>query len=147
MISKIRNGAPEIVSYEPIKNLQAVKKSKDGKYALIKFGGSTNPDFSIFDTDNNIWEPLNGATAADFSPDNKQIVYLENDGDLMIKNLNGSKQKATKIISINQNDLDLSWLTKDRIFWFQSLLINIPAKFGQLTLKPKNLICSPPAAA
>ena len=139
LISKIRNGAPEIVSYEPIKNLQAVKKSKDGRLALVKFGNLANPDFSIFDTDNNIWEPLNGATAVDFSPDNKQIAYLENDGDLMIKNLNGSKQKAVKIVSVNQNDLDLSWLTKDRIFLVSKPSYQYTGEIWTVDVKTKKL--------
>lgn len=139
LIFKIQNGAPETVSYEPIKNLQAVKKSKNGRLAIIKFGGSANPDFSIFDTDNNIWEPLNGATAADFSPDNKQIAYLESDGDLMVKNLNGSKQKAVKIVSINQNDFDLLWTIKDKIFLVSKPSYQYAGEIWAVDIKIKKL--------
>ncbi|MBI5079471.1 hypothetical protein HZB06_02255, partial [Candidatus Wolfebacteria bacterium] len=134
-----KNGAPETVSYEPIKNLQAVKKSKDGRLALVKFGSLTNPDFSIFDTDNNVWEPLNGATAADFSPDNKQIAYLESGGNLMVKNLNGSKQKAVKIVSVNQNDFDLSWVVKDKIFLVSRPSYQYVGEVWAVDLKTKKL--------
>lgn len=110
-----RGSGDEMIVQETIENLQQVKSRRDGGMVLVKFGNPAAPQFRIFDVGKRIWQQLDGITAADFSPDNSKIAYLEANGDLMIKDLAGAKPKTMKIISINQKDFDVVWTAADKI--------------------------------
>jgi hypothetical protein len=133
-IFKVKENADdEAVSIEPIENLQMIKSSFDGKWALIKSGDVKSPKFTLFNSENKIFELLSqDITAVDFSPDALKIAYLEKSGsnsalsNLVIKDLVGSKPKTTKILSFNQKDFDLSWILADKI-----VLIPKPSAFYQ----------------
>jgi len=127
LLFKIKEGGEdEAVTPEPIKNLQAIKSSFNGKLALIKFDPLASlgkaPRFLIFNSETKISEFLpESATAAAFSPDAKKIAYLETPGgnlvisNLVIKDLVGSKPKTSKILSLNQKDFDLEWILPENI--------------------------------
>lgn len=125
-ILKIKEKDDEIISDRQIDDIQAVKSSKDGGMIIVKYGILSSPQFEIFNVATKVWQSLNSITAADFSPDGSQIVYLENAknstaSNLIIKNLSG-KQKISTVLAINQKDFDLKWLTVDKI-----LLISRPS--------------------
>ena len=113
----IENAEDEIISSQPIENIQLIKSSANGERILIKYGKRDSPQFNIFNAVERIWELLpSEITAADFSPDSKKIAYLKtNNGksDLITKNI--SETKTTKIISLSQKDLELKWLTNENI--------------------------------
>ncbi len=107
----------EAVTPDQINNLQAVKSSFDGKRTIIKFGDLISPKFIIFNSETKVFETLPGnISAAAFSPDGKKITYLEQtSGNLMTKDLVGTKPKTTKILSFSQKDFDLEWISAEKI--------------------------------
>jgi len=116
-IFKLEGGKSEAVTSEPVKNLQAIKPSFDGKRVLIKSGDFVSPKFIIFNSEAKVFEVLpENITAAAFSPDAKKIAYLEKiSGNLIIKDLIGTKPKTVKVLSFNQKDFDLDWILAEKI--------------------------------
>jgi hypothetical protein len=105
-----KDGEDEAVAVELMENLQSVKSSADGKYVLIKFGDRNFTEFAIFNGESKIFQMLpENTSAAAFSPDGKQIAYLDKTG-LFIKDLEGAKPKVSKILSFNQKDHNLEWI-------------------------------------
>ncbi len=123
LIFKVKeDGEDEAVTSEPIENLQQVKSSFDGKFALIKFGDVNFSGFVIFNSETNVQEFLpENTTAVAFSPDGKKIVYLQKQvgfktaSDLIIKELTGAKPKTVKILSFNQMDFNLNWILPETV--------------------------------
>ena len=115
------DGKDEAITSEPILNVQAIKSSSDGSRVIIEYGDLNTPKFVIFNTAAKIFELLpDDISAADFSPDAKKIAYLETPtstalSNLTIKDLVGSKSKTTKILSFNQKDFDLQWISPEKI--------------------------------
>lgn len=126
----VKEKEDEIVSGRQIENIQNIKSSKDGNQIIVKHGIADSFQYEIFDVASKIWQILDNITAADFSPDGKQIAYLENiknsqANNLIIKDLEG-KKKSTIILSLNQKDFDLKWLTSEKI-----LLVSKPSALYQ----------------
>lgn len=140
-IFKIQDGEDELVSSQTINNLQQIKSSNNGERVLIKSGDADSPQFNIFNATNKIWELLpSGITAADFSPDNKQIAYLKinNDkSDLTTKILTGTK--TSKIISFSQNDFDLKWVANEKILLLPKPSFQIDAEILEINIKNKTI--------
>jgi len=80
--------------------------------------------FVIFNAAAKIFELLaDNISAIDFSPDAKKIAYLEAAtstavSNLVIKDLVGAKPKTTKILSFNQKDFGLQWISPEKIILF-----------------------------
>lgn len=139
-IMQVNDDSDEPISSSAIQGLQSIKSSNDGRWVLIKAGEMNNPQFSIFNSETNIWQQLNNVTAADFSPDNKKVAYLDTSNNLMNKSLTSMKTKPAKIMAITQKDFDLEWLSADKI-----LLVPKPSyKFtGQIwSINIKGLVLS-----
>ena len=96
LIFKVKEDAEdEAITPEPIENIQLVKFSSNGKFALIKFGDANFSGFVIFNGETKVQEFLpENITAAAFSPDGKKIVYLQKQvgfktaSDLIVKRIN-----------------------------------------------------------
>ena len=131
----------EAVSPEPISNLQAIKKSADGKRVVIKFGDFTAPKFIIFNSETKVFETLpDNISAAAFSPDSQKIAYLEQtSGNLMTKDLVGAKPKTTKILSLNQKDFDLEWISAEKIILTPKPSAFYPSSAWQVDIKNKTI--------
>ena len=141
-ILKIKDKEDEIISDRPIENLQQTKANKNGSKIIVKQGASSAPKFEIFDIGKKIWQSLNNASAADFSPDGKSVAYLENtakSSNLMTKDLSSSKQTSSKILSFNQKDFDLKWLASDKIFLIPKPSSEIEGEIWEVDIKKKTL--------
>lgn len=123
-ILKLRdNKTDEIISERRIDHLQSVKANKNGKLVIVKFGDlnsdsdSSSSQFELFNLETKVWQVLENISAVDFSPDGTKIAYLENAGDLIIKELfnTSPKYKPSKILTLNQKDFDLKWLMEEKI--------------------------------
>jgi len=116
-ISELKGNKSEVVSAEPILDLQVIKSSANGKRTLIKSGDAISPKFTIFNSEAKIFEiPPENIAAAAFSPDAKKIAYWEkNSGNLVVKDLADAKSKTTKIMTIFQKDFDLEWILPEKI--------------------------------
>ena len=123
LIFRVKEDAEdEAITPEPIENVQLVKFSSNGKFALIKFGDANFSGFVIFNGETKVQEFLpENITAAAFSPDGKKIVYLQKQvgfktaSDLIVKELTGAKPKTVKILSFNQMDFDLDWILPETV--------------------------------
>ncbi len=135
------DGKSEAVTSDPISNLQAIKSSSDGKRVIIKSGDFTSPQFIIFNSETKIFELLpENITAATFSPDAKKIAYLEkSSGNLIIKDLIGTKPKSVKILSFNQKDFDLEWILPEKIILFPKASAFYPASAWSVDTKNKTI--------
>lgn len=123
LIFRVKEDAEdEAITPEPIENVQLVKFSSNGKFALIKFWDANFSGFVIFNGETKVQEFLpENITAAAFSPDGKKIVYLQKQvgfktaSDLIVKELTGAKPKTVKILSFNQMDFDLDWILPETV--------------------------------
>lgn len=135
----------EIVSDREIKNLQAYKVNNGGSKVIVKSGLLTTSVFEIFNLETKVWQLLENVFAAAFSPDGTKIAYLEKSNNnseisnLVIKDLADKKQKTTKIISFNQVDFDLKWLTSDKILLISSPSALIRGEIWEANIKKKTL--------
>ena len=134
-IFKIKEGGEdEEVTPELIENLQSIKPSADGKYVLIKFGDRNFTEFSVFDSESKVFQILpKDTSAAAFSPNGKQIAYLDKTG-LFIKDLTGVKPKTSKILSFNQRDFGLEWILPEIV-----VLTSKPSAFAKSSIWSLNI--------
>ncbi len=139
VLKLIENQEDEIISQDTIENVNWVKSGAEGKVFLVKFGGAKNPQFKIFDVEKKIWQQIDDAVAADFSPTNPKIAYLKNNGDLIIKDLFGSKPKTTKVISINQKDFEINWTTDNQILLASKPSYLVLGEIWRIDIKNKTI--------
>ncbi len=135
------NAEDEAITSEVILNIQAVKSTFDGKRVLIQYGDLNSPKFKIFNSETKVFEMLPGnIVAANFSPDAKQIAYLEkSSGNLMIKDLIGAKPKTTKIMTILQNDFNLQWIVPEKIILLPKPSAFYPSSAWVVDIKNKTI--------
>lgn len=138
-VLKIKDGADEIVSSESINNIQSIENRNNSQVVLIKFGDIASPQFKIFNTETKIWQPLLDVSAAALSPDSQNIAYLQNNGDLIIRDLFGAKPKTAKIISINQEDLGLYWLNSEKILLVPKPSYQYQSQIWAVDIKKKTI--------
>lgn len=143
LVLKSKDGDDEIISDREIKNLQAYKANSGGSKIIVKSGLLTAPAFEIFNLETKVWQSLENIFAADFSPDGTKIAYLEKSNNnseinnLIIKDLADKKQKITKIMSFNQIDFDLEWLTSDKILLVSNPSALIRGEIWEVNIKKK----------
>ncbi|MCX6702702.1 MAG: hypothetical protein NTW60_02450, partial [Candidatus Wolfebacteria bacterium] len=122
-------------------NLQFMKVSPDGKMILIKYGDLLNPTVMIFNVESKTYQILASVVSADFSPDSKQIAYLDNasPANLTVKDLTGVKQQTVKILSINIKDVDLSWPASSTIYLSSKPSNKYEGQIWSINTKTKNI--------
>ncbi|MEK7593151.1 MAG: hypothetical protein AAB464_00310, partial [Patescibacteria group bacterium] len=140
-ILKIKeDGDDEIISDREIDNIQSVEANKDGGKIIVK-----HDSFEIYDLNKKIWQLVQNVSAVAFSPDGTKIAYLEKSGgnsaisNLMIKELIGAKPKTTKILSLNQIDFDLKWISADKIILSPKSSNLVNAEAWQINIKKKTI--------
>lgn len=110
----------QVVSASTTYEVQAVKASPDGKFAVIKSGDLANPRFSLWSAITKTSTILPNAQAAAFAPDSKKLAMLRrssnpSSSNLVIKNLLNAKAKDQFVLSIALSDIDLSWIAPQQI--------------------------------
>lgn len=133
----------EVLSSNPISNIQSARSSPDGKMVLIKSGVLSSPQFLLFNAHTKVWQQLPGISSAAFSPDSKRIVYLgnlENGGSILaMKDLVGTKPKVVKILTIFENDFDLQWISQDTVLLLSKPSSEYEGQIWSLSIKNKTL--------
>jgi|GEM_PF-1480105 len=113
------DGNDTAITQDGISDIQQIKSSLDGKRVLVKYGTFISPSFKIFNTESGMFESApTGITAADFSPDGKKLAYFQTSGDksnLIVKDLVNFKAKLVTVVSIYQKDMDLNWISANKI--------------------------------
>ena len=109
----------ERVSSQLIPNLHSLNASPDGTKVIVTFDYPFKTIITIFDTENNAWQPLpTNTTSAAWDPtSNNRLVYLTKTGNQSSINLlTLNTKKSQKILSLNQSDLDLEWILPNIIY-------------------------------
>ncbi len=112
-------GAEEIILTQTIQSLSNINSSFDGSKAIISFGYPLKEVFAVFDTARKIWNPLpDGTVATDWDPKSSdRLIYLKNNGNKNSLNLlTLSNNQSSEIISFNQKDVLLEWVSPDEIY-------------------------------
>lgn len=136
-ILKIKeNGDDEIISERQIENLQLIEANKDGDKIIVK-----SDRFEIFDAKKMVWQAIPNVSAATFSPDGGKIAYLDDSAisNLTIKDLLSAKQSPIKILSLNQNDFGLKWLSSEKILLLPKPSASIMGEIWEIDIKKKSL--------
>lgn len=150
VIYKIENNKEEKISEASFANIKRIKASPDGNKIAVQYG-KLDPNISdvgailridVYDVSKNIWQSIVGdITAYDWSLDGKKLAYLEKnskgESDLIIKDLADSKQKETKIFSLNQIGFDIKWVDNDRIFFVSKPAFDVLSEVWEFNLKTK----------
>lgn len=133
-------GDDEIISDRKIENIQSAEANKEGGKIIVKHG-----NFEIYDLNKKIWQLIQNVSAVTFSPDGRKIAYLENGAgnsvisNLVIKDLTNEKLKPTKILSLNQIDFDLKWISADKIILLPKSSNLVNAEAWQVDIKKKTI--------
>ncbi|MEK7193811.1 MAG: hypothetical protein AAB651_00405, partial [Patescibacteria group bacterium] len=142
----IESGDDVMATSEPVSGLRSVYTSKDGKFVIVKSGDLTSPKFNLYNVATGVWQPLSeNITAIDFSPDSQKIAYLEKTStnstinNLTIKDLTAAKPKTTKILSLNQKDFELKWLTSDQILLISKPSAQLTGEIWSVSVKNKTI--------
>lgn len=143
-IFKVAEKDDELISDRNFANLINIKTAKDGAMLIIKYGDLNSPKMEIFDAAKAIWQPLaDNIVAADFSPDNSKLVYLEKAANgvsnLMTKDLNVSKPKTSKILSLTQLGFDIKWLSLEKILLMPAPSVDYISEIWQVDIKNKTI--------
>jgi len=143
-ILKVSGGEDEIISDRIVENFQGIEADKSGDRIIVKYGLQSAPQFEIFDLGKKIWQPLSGISAATFLPDGTKIAYLENIknssvSNLITKSLTGVKPVIAKILSINQKDFDLKWLTSNKILLVSKPSSQIVGEIWEIDINKKTM--------
>lgn len=100
-------------------NLTGASFSYNGKKALIRFGSSKTPQFSVFDTETKIWQPLPlEFKSVAWSPEASEIIYLAEKGDKKVLGtleVANPKAKTKELLELYIEDAEVSWPIKDQI--------------------------------
>ncbi|MDI6717726.1 MAG: hypothetical protein QMD86_01605 [Patescibacteria group bacterium] len=141
-IFKISNGKEEILDNIAVNDLISINTSSNGEFLAIKSGKINNAITEILNFNKNIWyPPMIGVVSLDFSPDGKKAAYLEMNSaksvDLIIKNLDDSKQKTQKITTINVKDFNLKWVENDRLLLVPKPSFDTESDMWEFNLKAK----------
>ena len=124
-------------------NIFKIDWSNNLDKALIAFEDNDKIRYSLFDLTQNLTYLLpNYITAIDFSFDDKNfVIYHQDENDnnyLATLNLDGTKE--TKLLEINFSNIEIFWLDKDNIIFYQKPAPLMPVKGVFIyNLKTKNL--------
>lgn len=119
-IITISNGQSTNISSSTTEDIISASFSYDGKKILVSFGDPTNPQATLFDTTTQTWTSLpQGMLSPQWSPNSYQIAYLSSSagtGKLALSMINAASLKAgvATLFTLNANDMDLFWLSKNQ---------------------------------
>ena len=146
-VMKIKDDNEEVVSENNVGNVISVKFSDDGKFIIEQ----NTEVWRIFDLENKKWEILSTTiSAADFSPDSKKIVFLQDNlkgySDLTTVDLAFLKKgvinffkNQTKILSLTQKDFDVNWISQNKILLLTRRASDINSEFWAVDVKTKTI--------
>lgn len=142
-ITSIKDGKNTLLSETNISEIIRADFSADGKKVLVGFGGWNKPQFSVYDLGKRSWQPLvEGVTAATWNPSDLRIAYaLKKSGytSLSVIDFSASKPVGKEVTRIHAEDLNLTWIGKDEVAFWNKGNSQIPASAWKINLNTKKL--------
>jgi hypothetical protein len=136
-IGRIAGQEAELTNSQTLPGLNKIQPSFDGAFAVAKFNYPSLPTFSIFNTSNSSWQPINAnVIAAAWSPNTSEIAYLD---DKSLNILNLATQRTRKVLDMTQRDTELQWITPSTILISQTPTISLTATVWTLNLSNNTL--------
>lgn len=136
-IGILTNAQAGVVNSQTLPSLNKIQPSSDGAYAFAKFNYPSFTTFSVFNTANGNWQPLNGnVIAAAWSPNSPELAYLS---DKALHILNLSTQKTRKVLDMTQRDAELQWTSTSTILISQTPTASLAATMWALNLSNNTL--------
>lgn len=132
------SGQEEKIGDQSITNLSKIKSSFDGSKAIISFGYPFKETFSVFNTNDQSWQPLPaGTTAAAWHPSNSNQIAILTANSLQNYDLN--TKKSREIFKITQKDLDLEWVTQGEIYLMEKPSASISSSLWRVNINNKTI--------
>lgn len=124
-IISIKDGDEKTESDEIIANLVKVLPSPDGQRAIIAFGNAQRPQFSLFNSADNSWQPmpleivnLAWINSKNQPGDLVALIDTKNGTALEMINLTKTNSTNTKLINdLGLEDVEMSWSGNDTIIF------------------------------
>ena len=127
-----------MVNSQTINNLHSVLASPDGTSAVAEFNYPFSTTFSVFNTENNNWKVLPDQTlSVAWSPKSDELLYLSQKS---LNRLGVVNQKIQKVLDMTQKDLQLQWISDNRVFLLPTPSIEFPSDLWALDLSKKTII-------
>ena len=145
-VNRLSEKGAEILSSVGISNLRYARFSPDGKRIVVVFGSASAPQVSVFNVDEESWEPLFVAPTSNpvWAPNNYRLAYvIEEDGvsSLEIIDVGASNPRAQALVSLDVFDLEVSWKTSSELILSQRATAYAPQdafiySISQRTIRP-----------
>lgn len=136
IITKLSADSKKIASNQTLENLHSVVPSADGSMALFEFYYPQKPIFSVFFANTTNWQPLTeGTVSADFSPNNKELVFLDNTG---LKILDLASFKIKDVQKMDQF-FDIKWAKTNTLLLYEKPSAEVPASLYSFDIVNKTI--------
>ncbi|MCR4275230.1 MAG: hypothetical protein NUV83_00530 [Candidatus Wolfebacteria bacterium] len=150
-IFKTNQNSEDVISDQVMGDVKKGEFSADGKFVSAEFSNLGISKWNVFDLENKKWLILPGTvTAASFSSDGGKIAYLQNNlkgySDLFTNDIANLKKgvsefakKQIKILSLNQEDLDIKWISSNKVLLVSKMFTEAETEIWAVDLKTKNI--------
>ena len=136
IITKLGADSKKIASNQTLENLHSVVPSADGSMALFEFYYPQKPIFSVFFANTTNWQPLTeGTVSADFSPNNKELVFLDNTG---LKILDLASFKIKDVQKMDQF-FDIKWAKTNTLLLYEKPSVEVPGSLYSFDIINKTI--------
>ncbi|MHB9019266.1 MAG: hypothetical protein ACYC3G_00095 [Minisyncoccota bacterium] len=136
MITKLSADSKKIVSNQTLENLHGVIPSNDGSMALFELYYPQKPIFTIFSASTTNWYPLTeGTVSADFSPNNKELIFLGNTG---LRTLDLTSFKMKDVQKMDQF-FDVKWAKDNSLLFYEKSSVEIPGSLYLFDITNKTI--------
>ncbi len=151
-IFKTNPDGEEVIGGQVMGDVKVGEFSADGKFVSAEFSNLGISKWNVFDLENKKWIILHSAiTSVAFSNDGKKITYLQNNlkgySDLFTNDTANFKngvadfiKKQIKILSLNQEDFNVKWLSSNKILLVPKMLTEAEMEIWSVDLKTKNTV-------
>lgn len=135
------NGDDVGISNYQINDILETKTSQTGRFVLVVFRNNLINKFSYFDLEKQKWDILpEGVVAADFNPKTNEVALInESNGKLFLFVKDLEKNKIRQVAKLNFQDVNMAWVSQDKILLTEKSSTNIKSAVWSYNLKTKTL--------
>ncbi len=132
-------GNSERVTQGIITPVRAVQATKDGRVALIESGHQHAPQFTLFFADTNLLQVLPLSTATSFSPNGKQVAYIDSNGAITVRDLSAKTLTTRKAGVFPHYDATMRWIRTNTLAFLSRPSAHTKGELWEFDLQTKNI--------